>query len=166
MGYENLFILNLYSSLFLKPVFCVNGIGINFLNPKINIARRAQYHSIDKLFSNMKFFKFYNLLMPEMTDINWHADRVGSWNREDWRMYVIKTLFADFNSLKEMLRVTDGNLASHISALEKKEFIVVFKKFVGKKPNTTYSITRTGKKAFTEHLDALEKLIRSELNDL
>ena len=68
----------------------------------------------------------------------------------------------DFNSLKEMLRVTDGNLASHISALEKKEFIVVHKKFIGKKPNTTYSITRTGKKAFTEHLDALEKLIRSE----
>ena len=57
---------------------------------------------------------------------------------------------------------TDGNLASHISALEKKEFITVFKKFIGKKPNTTYSITRAGKKAFTEHLDALEKLIKSE----
>jgi len=66
----------------------------------------------------------------------------------------------DFNSLKEMLDVTDGNLASHIAALEKNEYIRVHKKFVGKKPNTTYSVTESGKKAFTAHLDALEKLIK------
>jgi len=66
---------------------------------------------------------------------------------------------ADFNSLKEMLDVTDGNLASHISVLEKNKYIKVNKKFIGKKTNTSYSATEAGKKAFTEHLDALEKLI-------
>ena len=66
----------------------------------------------------------------------------------------------DFNSLKELLEVTDGNLASHISALEKKEYISVFKEFVGKKPKTTYSITPLGKTAFQEHLLALENLIK------
>lgn len=66
----------------------------------------------------------------------------------------------DFNGLKEMLQVTDGNLASHITALEKAEYIRVHKQFVGKKPQTTYTATTDGKKAFREHLDALEKLIK------
>jgi DNA-binding transcriptional ArsR family regulator len=66
----------------------------------------------------------------------------------------------DFNSLKEMLDVSDGNLASHLSALENLKYIDVEKKFIGKKPNTTYGVTRIGKKAFTEHIDALEELIR------
>jgi DNA-binding MarR family transcriptional regulator len=66
----------------------------------------------------------------------------------------------EFSSLKEMLDITDGNLASHISALEKLEYIEVQKQFIGKKPNTTYSVTRAGKKAFNEHLDALEKLLK------
>ncbi|HET6246041.1 MAG: transcriptional regulator [Bacteroidetes bacterium] len=66
----------------------------------------------------------------------------------------------DFNTLKEMLDVSDGNLASHISALEKAEYILVEKSFIGKKPNTTYKATKTGKKAFNEHLDALEKLVQ------
>ncbi len=67
---------------------------------------------------------------------------------------------ADFNSLKETLEVTDGNLASHLSVLENNKYIKVYKKFIGKKPNTTYSVTQAGKKAFAEHLDALEKLIK------
>jgi DNA-binding MarR family transcriptional regulator len=67
----------------------------------------------------------------------------------------------DFNTLKEMLNVTDGNLASHITALEKEKFIKIKKKFVGKKTNTSYSITDVGRKAFTDHLVALEKLIKN-----
>lgn len=66
----------------------------------------------------------------------------------------------EFSSMKEMLDITDGNLASHISALEKLEYIEVQKQFIGKKPNTTYSVTKAGKKAFNEHLDALEKLLK------
>lgn len=68
----------------------------------------------------------------------------------------------DFNALKEYLDVTDGNLASHIKALEKEEFIGVEKSFVGKKPNTKYFMTKEGKKAFDDHLKALEKLIKSQ----
>lgn len=66
---------------------------------------------------------------------------------------------ADFNTLKKMLNVTDGNLASHIAALQNKNYILVKKKFLDKKPNTTYSVSSRGKKAFNDHLNALEKLI-------
>ncbi|HKL04166.1 MAG TPA: transcriptional regulator [Cryomorphaceae bacterium] len=66
----------------------------------------------------------------------------------------------DFNSLKEYLDVTDGNLASHLKALEKEAFIGVNKSFIGRKPHTQYFMTPAGKKAFQEHLDALEKLIK------
>lgn len=67
----------------------------------------------------------------------------------------------DFNALKEFLDITDGNLASHLKGLEKEEFIGVEKSFVGRKPNTKYYMTKIGKKAFNEHLKALEKLIKS-----
>ena len=67
--------------------------------------------------------------------------------------------FVDFSALKEQLHVTDGNLASHLSALEKLEYVAVKKQFIGKKPNTSYIATVAGKKAFSEHLDALERLI-------
>jgi len=67
---------------------------------------------------------------------------------------------SDFNSLKVMLEITDGNLASHLAVLEKNKYIKVNKKFIGKKPNTSYSVTDAGKKAFIEHLDALEQLIK------
>lgn len=66
----------------------------------------------------------------------------------------------DFASLKEMLDITDGNLASHVSALEKLEYVLVNKQFIGKKPNTTYAATALGKSAFMEHLSALESLIK------
>lgn len=68
----------------------------------------------------------------------------------------------DFNALKEFLSLTDGNLASHIRALEKEKFIGVTKTFVGKKPNTRYFMTEAGKTAFNQHLEALEQLIKSQ----
>jgi DNA-binding MarR family transcriptional regulator len=67
----------------------------------------------------------------------------------------------EFSVLKEMLEVTDGNLASHISALEKLKYLEVTKQFIGKKPNTSYAITDEGKRAFIQHINALEKLIKS-----
>ena len=66
---------------------------------------------------------------------------------------------ADFNQLKSLLDVTDGNLASHIKALEKENYIEVQKQFIGRKPNTRYSATKAGKQAFKKHLGALEALI-------
>lgn len=68
----------------------------------------------------------------------------------------------DFNALKEYLDLTDGNLASHLKALEKEEYITVEKSFIGKKPNTKYLLSKSGKRAFDEHLKALEQLIESQ----
>lgn len=65
----------------------------------------------------------------------------------------------DFGMLKEQLQITDGNLASHLSALEKLKYIQITKQFIGKKPNTSYAALTAGKKAFSDHLDALEQLI-------
>jgi DNA-binding MarR family transcriptional regulator len=66
----------------------------------------------------------------------------------------------DFSTLKETLDVTDGNLASHIKALEKEKYLSVNKTFVDRKPNTKYKITERGRNAFRKHLDALEQVIR------
>ena len=66
---------------------------------------------------------------------------------------------ADFNTMKELLDVTDGNLASHLKALEKESVIEVRKQFLGRKPNTSYVVTPLGKQLFKEHIDSLEKLI-------
>ena len=68
----------------------------------------------------------------------------------------------EFTALKDFLEVTDGNLASHLKALEKVDFIAVKKSFVDRKPNTQYSMTTKGRRAFEEHLTALENLIKSQ----
>lgn len=68
----------------------------------------------------------------------------------------------DFLTLKTLLDVTDGNLASHINALESDGFISIKKEFVGKKTKTSYSATRLGKAEFLLHLKALEELIKSQ----
>jgi len=68
--------------------------------------------------------------------------------------------WVDYKSLKEQLNLTDGNLASHINGLEKIDFIVINKGFIGKKTSTTYKITELGKQTFKQHINALEKLIK------
>jgi predicted transcriptional regulator len=68
----------------------------------------------------------------------------------------------DFNSFKESLDVTDGNLASHLKALEEKGLIRMKKTFIGRKPNTSYAITDEGIVQFRQHLNALEELIRNK----
>lgn len=67
----------------------------------------------------------------------------------------------NFNDLKELIQVTDGNLASHLKTLEEATYIKVQKAFIGRKTNTTYSVTKAGEKAFKTHLDALEQMIKS-----
>ncbi len=82
------------------------------------------------------------------------------------RLQIMSVLVAnqryDFNSLKELLDVTDGNLASHLKGLEKEQYILVNKSFLGRKPNTNYEATDKGKLAFKNHLDALEQLIKQQ----
>ncbi len=68
--------------------------------------------------------------------------------------------YADFKTLKELLGVTDGNLASHTKALEKATYIKVEKSFIGRKPNTKYSATKIGRIDFKKHVEAIEKLLK------
>jgi DNA-binding HxlR family transcriptional regulator len=65
-----------------------------------------------------------------------------------------------FNDLKAMLEVTDGNLATHLATLEENGFIKVHKGFIGRKTNTTYSITKLGEREFKDHVKALEGMIK------
>ncbi len=65
-----------------------------------------------------------------------------------------------FNDLKGMLEVTDGNLATHLVTLEENGFIKVHKGFIGRKTNTTYSITKLGEREFKDHVKALEGMIK------
>lgn len=67
----------------------------------------------------------------------------------------------NFNDLKELLQITDGNLASHIKGLEENGYLKVQKGFIGRKTNTTYTATKVGENAFKEHLAALEKMINA-----
>ena len=70
----------------------------------------------------------------------------------------------DFNSLKELLGVTDGNLASHLKNLEKNEYVTFVKEFLDRKPNTRYSATHSGKEAFEKHIKAIESLLNGGLS--
>ena len=80
------------------------------------------------------------------------------------RLGIMSTLMVNdqinFNDLKQLIDVTDGNLASHIKALEECGYIKVNKGFIGRKTNTTYVVTKAGQKAFHQHLSALEKMIK------
>lgn len=68
--------------------------------------------------------------------------------------------YLDFTTLKELLDVTDGNLASHLKSLEKNEYVSFKKEFLGRKPNTKYAVTPSGKKAFVLHIKAIEQLLK------
>lgn len=67
---------------------------------------------------------------------------------------------ADFNTMKQLMQLTDGNLASHLKALESLGYIRSTKQFIGRKPNTSYAITEEGRARFKEHINALEHLIK------
>ncbi len=69
--------------------------------------------------------------------------------------------YQDFTTLKKLLDITDGNLSSNIAVLEKLKFIKVKKKFINKKSNTSFYITNAGYTAFKEHINAIEKLIKT-----
>ena len=66
----------------------------------------------------------------------------------------------NFNALKDLLQLTDGNLASHMKPLEAAEYVEFRKQFVGRRPQTTYAATPAGKAAFKAHLDALEAMLK------
>lgn len=69
----------------------------------------------------------------------------------------------EHGTLKELLSVTDGNLASHMSALVALKYVQVRKRFIGNRPNTAYKATSAGAKAFKDHLDAMDRLLKTDL---
>ena len=68
--------------------------------------------------------------------------------------------YLDYNTLKDLLDVTDGNLASHLKSLEKSEYVEYKKEFLNRKPNTRYYATERGKAAFRKHINAIEQLLK------
>jgi DNA-binding MarR family transcriptional regulator len=105
---------------------------------------------------NATKYKLYKLRNP-LTGLNKVFD-----NRI--RLGVMSILMVNeevnFNDLKQMLEVTDGNLATHLLNLEENGYLKVHKGFIGKKTNTTYAVTKAGEKAFAEHIAALEAMIK------
>lgn len=65
----------------------------------------------------------------------------------------------EFVYLKKALKLTDGNLGAHLGKLEQQRYIVIEKSFVNKKPKSFISLTQKGKKAFEQHLEALNEII-------
>ena len=84
------------------------------------------------------------------------------------RLGIMSVLMAnesiDFVSLKSLLDLTDGNLSSHAKNLEESGYLQSIKQFIGRKPNTTFSITDKGREAFINHINALETLLSNQPN--
>jgi DNA-binding MarR family transcriptional regulator len=82
------------------------------------------------------------------------------------RLQIMSVLIAndvyEYTALKDLLGITDGNLASHIKALEREKYVSVSKSFVQRKPNTRYKITDRGRLAFRKHLDAPEAVVKQQ----
>lgn len=98
-------------------------------------------------------------ILTQLNPVFDHRNRLGIMSVlavNDW---------VEYNTLKELLDLTDGNLASHIKPLEANGYITVRKQFIGKKPQTTYGLTEAGKAAFKAHLDALETLLKMGRDD-
>lgn len=79
---------------------------------------------------------------------------------------LLQSEWVDFNVLKTTLGLTDGNLASHLKGLEKIEYVVVKKQFIGRKPNTSYRLTTRGRQALTRHVQALALLVKENKHKL
>jgi DNA-binding MarR family transcriptional regulator len=66
---------------------------------------------------------------------------------------------ADFGALKARLQATDGNLSVHLRKLEDADYVAIDKRFVGRKPQTTVTLTDAGREAFIRYLDAMARLV-------
>jgi len=100
--------------------------------------------------------------------MKYNLERINKAFENRTRLGIMSVLMAnesiDFVTLKSLLDLTDGNLASHTRSLEELEYIRSMKQFIDRKPNTTYSITTKGRDAFINHINALETLLKSQLN--
>ena len=83
---------------------------------------------------------------------------------EKGRLAIMSLLAASpelsFTELRDTLAMTDGNLTTHVRALQQEGYVSVTKSYKDKRPLTTCSLTATGRKAFTAYIDLLEKIVR------
>ena len=73
--------------------------------------------------------------------------------------YLANAEVADFNELKSVLEVTQGNLSVQLRKLEEAEYVTIEKSFLGRKPRTQLRITPAGRKAFAGYLEAIGRII-------
>jgi DNA-binding HxlR family transcriptional regulator len=83
---------------------------------------------------------------------------------EKWRLAIMALLASrrswSFQELKAELKMSDGNLITHMRTLHKQGLVAVTKEFHGR-PQTSYSLTARGRSAFREHIDALEEIVKT-----
>ncbi len=70
-----------------------------------------------------------------------------------------------FTELRDALGMTDGNLTTHIRALQQEGYVSVAKSYQNRRPLTTCSLTAAGRKAFAEYIDLLEKIVRQNKSE-
>jgi DNA-binding HxlR family transcriptional regulator len=84
---------------------------------------------------------------------------------ERTRLAIISALAVNasltFNELKELLRITDGNLSVHARKLEDAGYVGCTKSFSGRLPKTEYRLSASGRRALEKYLDHMEALIRA-----
>jgi len=82
---------------------------------------------------------------------------------EKGRLAIMSMLAASpelsFTELREALTMTDGNLTTHIRALQEAGYVAVAKSFQNRRPLTTCSLTAAGRRAFSGYLNLLEKIV-------
>ena len=83
---------------------------------------------------------------------------------EKGRLAIMSMLAASpelsFTELRDALAMTDGNLTTHIRALQETGYVSVAKSFQNRRPLTTCSLTAAGRKAFTEYINLLERIVQ------
>ena len=88
---------------------------------------------------------------------------------EKGRLAIMSMLAAStelsFTEMRDALGMTDGNLTTHIRALQQEGYVSVAKSYQNRRPLTTCSLTPGGRKAFTEYIDLLEKIVRQNKSE-
>jgi len=83
---------------------------------------------------------------------------------EKGRLAIMSMLAASpelsFTELRDALAMTDGNLTTHIRALQETGYVSVAKSFQNRRPLTTCSLTTSGRKAFAEYFNLLERIVQ------
>jgi DNA-binding PadR family transcriptional regulator len=65
-----------------------------------------------------------------------------------------------FGDLKIELKMSDGNLVTHLRTLHQAGYVSVTKEILDR-PQTSYALTARGRKAFQDYLSVLEQIVKT-----